>query len=310
MAVLVAPATASSFDVRVRDSSVSSCPCTANTVKVDIENMYKSADTFYLSLDLPSGWDSSQAFVQPDLMLSSGDSETIPVYITMPCMKDPGLFRVVLNVESSATNNEISREIPVQNLKCFFVSMDIDETYRELCLENGEGKTFDVTIENEGKKAESYILSTDKAWAVFSDSSVELDSGESRTIRLTLDMPDDSEGMQTINLHVHSEDSYAQDKEQIRVNVEDCYAFEASLLPSEVQGDGQEDGEQNDSGQGSQNGQSDGTDDGSSSDGDQNVSGDGITGQLTGGEYPWETMIVSIIIIIVVLAIIYIIVKR
>ena len=96
--VLVGLGSATSFDAQLSDDSVSSCPCTPNSIKVDVENLYRDADTIYMSLELPAGW---SGFVQPDVMLGSGDSETIPVYVTpTPCDIEPQSYDIILDIES------------------------------------------------------------------------------------------------------------------------------------------------------------------------------------------------------------------
>ena len=141
-AILMGLGAASSFDIQLSSDSISSCPCTPNTVKVDVQNLYRDADTIKFSLELPEGW---SGFVQPDVMLGSGDSETIPVYITpTPCGIEPGKYTATLAAESVMTGDEVPGTITIETLRCHYVSMDLGETYRDICQENGEGRVFGV----------------------------------------------------------------------------------------------------------------------------------------------------------------------
>lgn len=307
--VLVGLGSASSFDVTLSDRSVSSCPGTANTIKADIENMYRDADTIYLSLELPAGW---SGFVQPDVTLGSGDSETIPVYITpTPCSTGAGTFTATLNAESALTGDEISRTIDIETIKCHYVSLDIGDTYRDICQENGEGKTIGVVIKNEGKFEETFRLSTDTDWARFSDSSITLDGGDERTVQLNLDPPESVSGLQAMALSAASDASYAAASDTLQLNIRNCFDFEASLTPAETvsPGAGQQVSAPNDSGlpsvsiaQPNEIGQPNDSDSGMLP---------GFTGAFVTEDeaYPWESMIIAVIIVIVVLLIIYIVVR-
>jgi hypothetical protein len=234
-------------------------------------------------------------------MLGSGESGTITVYFTPDCGCEPGTYSVVLNAESVITGNEVSRTIAVETIKCHYVSVDTGETYKRLCQENGDGRIFDVDIGNEGKFNEVFVLSTDKDWAIFSDTSILVNGGDSRSVQVIMNPPEGLEGPQHILLEAESESSYAYDSEPVTVDIMNCYDFEARLTPG-TQGDA---GQEPDVSVGE-------PDETNGTDGDADGGMDGMTGAVTGDgqEFVWETMIVSIIIIIVVLVIIYIIVKR
>jgi uncharacterized membrane protein len=297
--VLMGLGSASSFDVQLSTDSISSCPCTANTIKVEVENLYRDADTIELSLELPTGW---SGFVQPDISLASGESDTVPVYITpTPCDIEPSIYNAVLNVESSITGDEISEKIEIETIKCHYVSIDLGETYRDVCQESNEGRVFGVVISNEGKFDEKFMLSTDTDWAIFSDDTIEISGGEEMTVELILSPPEDVMGVKTISISAQSDSSCAGTSEEVQVNIMNCYDFEATLTPAEV-GDGGDGGELPSV---------------TINEPEPNeavaepIDSPGITGALVGEgeEYPWESMIVAVIIIIVVLLIIYIVVR-
>ena len=296
-AILAGTGAAASFDMQLSTDSVSSCPCTPNEVKVDVTNLYRDVDTIEFSLELPDGW---SGFVQPDVMLGSGDSETIPVYITPSCDPESKTYTATLKAESIRTGNEMARAISIDILKCYFVSIDLEETYRDVCQESDEGKVFNVNIKNEGKSDEVFQLSTDTKWAVFSDSSVPISSGEEKTVQLMLDPPEDLAGVQSVILAAESASSYAKTSEEIEINIENCYGFKAKLTPAEK-------GETSETGTG---------DLPSVSIGEPEPEGDNGSDVITGmagseeGQYPWRSMVLAVIIIIVVLLIIYIIVKK
>ncbi|RLI96360.1 MAG: hypothetical protein DRO99_04565 [Candidatus Aenigmatarchaeota archaeon] len=293
-AVIMSPAYASSFDVSLYDNSLSSCPCSAIEVRADVDNMYKSADTIKLWLELPSGWTGSQAFVQKDVMLGSGESETIPVYITPPCNSGEGTYDVILHAKSSITGNEIVRKITVETLKCHFVNLDLGETYRDVCQENDDDRIFDVTVKNEGKFSETFNMKTSVDWAFFSDSTITLSPGEERTLELSLETPEEN-GVYNVLIMAESSSSYASAAQEVQLNVKDCYNFDAQLLPEDYRSVGT-----NDSGSAETPNQS------------GNTVTSGITGMVTGDEegYSWEAILIAVIMIVIVLAIIYIIVKK
>jgi len=301
--VLMGLGSASSFGIQLSADSVSSCPGTANTIKASVDNLYRSADTIYMSLELPAGW---SGFVQPDVMLGSGESETIPVYVTpTPCSAGPGTHTVVLNAESAMTGDEFSSTIEVETMKCHFVSIDLGETYRDVCQENGQGKVFGVVISNEGKFEETFELSTDTEWARFSDSSIVLDGGEGITVDLMLDPPESVSGIHAIMISASSDISYAAAAETVQVNIKNCYDFEASLTPAgDVTGPNETGEPAGDQGEPPSVSIAEPSETGAGN-------GEGITGAAAAGEeaYPWESMIVAVIIVIVVLLIIYIVVR-
>jgi len=314
-AIMVGMGAASSFDIQLSTDAVSSCPCTANIIKVDVQNMYQSADTIEFELDLPADW---SGFVQPDIMLGSGDSETITVYITPAKESDSGSYPVVLYVESVITGNEISRTINVEVLKCHYISIDLAETYREVCQESDEGRVFGVVLKNDGKLEETFRLSSDVGWVVFSDSSVEVAGGAEKTVQLILNPPEGLLGMQIINLVAKSETSYAQAEDGIQVDIKNCFDFEATLTPAnggvEVSDTGETGAAASETGTG-ETGEGETGLPSISTGGEEATPGEngGVTGAVTGAaegdEQPWGSMIVAVIIIIVILVIIYIVVK-
>ena len=298
-ALLVGSAAASSFDFSLSADYVSSCPCTPNEVKIDVQNLYQKADTISLELDLPDGWGRNQGFVEPEIMLGSGESGTVTLYITPPCDSGVGTHKAVVTATSAMTGNEVSKTLDIETMKCHYVSLSTDETYIELCQEGINDNSVEVVVENQGKSSESFMLSTNRDWATFSDSTLEIEAGGSRVVNLVLD-PEGLDGTNAVTIKAQSETSYAEDSEQLNINVENCFGFEARLTPSEK-----------------------GTETGASSPPSvsigENVKQDstggmendsGLTGMATLQEQSWEAMIVAIIIVIVVLAIIYILVKK
>jgi len=303
--VLVGLGSASSFNIQLSAPSVSSCPCTANTIKADIENLYRDADTFYLSLELPDEW---SGFVQPDIMLGSGESETVPIYITpSPCGIDPQTYRATLVAVSAITGDEISGIIDIETFKCHYISIDLGETYRDVCQENVEGKIFGVVLKNEGKFKETFSLSTDTEWAHFSDSSVELKGNEEQNVNLIIEPPEGMAGIHSIQLSVISDSSCASAGETVNVNIRNCYDFEAMLSPAGSDKD-MSTSAPNDSNLPSVS---------ISEPLQPDISAEpsqpsDITGSLVAedsNKYPWESMVVAVIIIIVVLLIIYIVIR-
>ena len=321
--VCAGSASATTFSMEAVEDYASSCPCTAIEFRVEFTNLYQKADTFRLSLDLPIGWSTNQAFVQPDIMLDTGESETIPVYVTPPCDAKVGVNQITLNARSALTANELSKSLNVETMKCYFASIDTDTTYRDVCLESDDGKTFDIKVMNEGKFVESYRLTSDVSWAMFSDSSVSIEPGREKSVSVVLNPPEGMTGVQSVILYADSLTSYSSTSEEIFLDIKDCFDFSASLTPTTPNTavvDQQPQGSSIiDLVQAGENGVT--TQSGDTGNGyspaltDSNDSGDQITGQATnatgtGTINAWERMIVALIIIIVVLVIIYIIVKK
>lgn len=291
LAVLVSNGSASSFDVQLQTSEISSCPCTPNAVRADVQNLYKSADTIRLSLDLPSGW---SGFVQPDVTLGSGDSESIPAYITPPCCSEPGEYSIPLNARSVTTGNEVSMTINIEVMKCYFISLDMDKTYTDICQESGE-TAMDVRVKNEGKFDDKVSFSTDTPWARVSDSSLAIPAGEERTVSVLIDPPDGLHGLDAIKLTAKSESSYARAVQEIHTNIKDCYGFDAILTPSE---------------KGVPVAAASAAQPSTAQPASQSNASPSITGMAASGLRSWETIIVALIIIVVILILIYLAVKK
>ena len=86
-------------------------------------------------------------------------------------------------------------------------------------------KTQNITLKNNGTKAQTYELSTNADWINLSQSAVDLDSGEEALVSMELDVPSDISGRYILNAFSDN----ANITRTLAINLlsdEQCYAYE------------------------------------------------------------------------------------
>jgi uncharacterized membrane protein len=220
----------------VPQDSVSSCPdsiISSDVLKVTITNNGESTDTLLLSLD----WIDNSGFILPDITLASGESREIePLWLTVPFSMEPGTYAARIEAESTLTGETENVDVKVNVLRCRSVDLSVTENFQETCTELTEPVQYSVTVTNNGKWDESFQLTADMDWVIFSDSTVYLLPGESKAVTVTATPPEGLEGSQKITLTASPTDSrfaYIRDTENLFLDIKDCYKFSAAITPSE-----------------------------------------------------------------------------
>lgn len=245
LVVLASPVLASDVDLQVSDpvgnpispfNPLETCPgpITVQDVSITITNIGPDSDTYSLSLDnLPEGWAGQ---IEAIAELGSGESKTLNLFlINMPVTTQAGTYTVKIRAESGSNANDFAEEDLVINiLPCYVVELDVAEKEKEICEESGEPVAFEISVTNKGKGADTFDLSASVDWASLPDSIENLEPEETETINLILNPPESLIGLQTVTVTVQSRSaSYARDTEDIKLNILNCYDFDASIQPSE-----------------------------------------------------------------------------
>jgi uncharacterized membrane protein len=231
----------SNIDMRVSTNeipsdSVSSCPdsiISSDVLSVTITNNGESTDTILLTLD----WIDESGFILPEITLASGESREIePLWLTVPFSMEPGTYAARIEAKSSLTGETSSVDVKVNVLRCRSVDLSVSQNFQETCSEVAQPVQYSVTVTNNGKWDESFQLSADKSWVLFSDSTVYLMPGESKVVAATATPPEGLEGSQKITLTASPTDprfAYIKDTENLFLDIKDCYRFSAGIQPAE-----------------------------------------------------------------------------
>ncbi len=223
---------AAPFQMNVIPNSVSLCQCSSITpenVKVSIKNLYEYPDTYTFTMDVPEGW---RYQIQLNAALNPGEEKELDLFlINIDCCVVPGTYTATLTAVSGLTGESVSKNIQIEILNCYDVELKTEKKYQRVCEERKEPAVYKVDVTNRGKFKETFELSSDKEWVVFSQNLVTLDSGETKTIKVTVQPPEDLRGMRTVNVYAKSTYSYAQDSETLAIDVQSCYNFTANLQP-------------------------------------------------------------------------------
>ncbi len=239
MAVLIVPsASAASFELGVEPSKVSVCPCSSITpelVSVDVKNLLDAADTYVFSMNVPAEWKNNQNRIELEKAVGPGQEQELDLFLINPgCDAVPGTYTVTINAVSGQTGDRISRTLEIEILKCYGVTIDVDEAFKETCVESREPVEYDISVANTGKFAETFALTSSVDWASLSDSSVTLDAGESRLLKLVLNPPEGLTGLQTVTIKAKLERTSAidvSDSATVQLNIEKCFGFDAAIQP-------------------------------------------------------------------------------
>jgi uncharacterized membrane protein len=240
--VSVSPVLAQSYETiainDIADVAHGICPrpITPRQVSIIITNLRADADTYQVDIEIPNGWD-KQYLPKDDITLDPGESEELQFIVTpyqrLPSEVEPGIYTLIINAESLTRGETFTKELYVEILSCYVVDLDIAEKEKEVCEESGEAVIFEIDVTNKGKGADTFDLSASVDWASLPDS-VTLEPEETETINLVLNPPEDLLGLQTVTVTAQSEAaSYARDTGDVKLNILNCYDFDASIQPSE-----------------------------------------------------------------------------
>ncbi|MBN2330208.1 MAG: hypothetical protein JXC85_00155 [Candidatus Aenigmarchaeota archaeon] len=216
-------------NLQVSSALIQFCPCdmvSSDEISVRISNYGSHTDTYSFSLGLPKGW---SGFIKPKVTLASGESAIIdPVWVTAPCGSEAGEFKVTVAAKSASSGKEYSEDLDITVLSCYDVGIE-SEGYLRTC--KNEGLAAEVTIANMGKMDDKYMISASPEWVMVSPAYVSMDAWDSETVSLTILPPSGRIGVENITIRAESELSYAEAEEVIKLTIQPCYVFEASVSP-------------------------------------------------------------------------------
>lgn len=205
------------------------CPCdivSSNEMTVEIANYGSYTDTYLFSLELPPGW---SGFIKPQVTLASGESSFIePVWVTAPCVSEAGEFTITVVAESASSGKKYSEDLDITVLSCY----DIDiETQGFLRTCQNKDLTSEILLTNMGKMDDKYRVSVSPEWVIVSPDSVSVDAWDSDIVELAILTPPGKIGVENITITVESEMSYAAAEKVVKLTIQPCYVFEASISP-------------------------------------------------------------------------------
>ncbi len=213
------------FSFTLSYDKVSGCPGYAIPIDAVITNNDDVTHTYFLSLEMPQGWETpDNGFIQPDITLASGESQTITFWVNPPPV-EPGKYTVKVKAKNGG---EISKTLEVEVLRCHDVKIEVEETM-EVC-ENAEF-AYVINLSNRGKEQEEFELVVTGSWGeeLFRED-ILLGAGEEREVTANITSPGENG---KITAAVASRTSYAKDEDYTNLFVKKCYDFDASLTPAE-----------------------------------------------------------------------------
>ncbi|MCD6591181.1 MAG: hypothetical protein J7K72_04385, partial [Candidatus Aenigmarchaeota archaeon] len=216
------------FSVTLSQNTISGCPGYTIPVDVVITNNDDETHTYFLSLKMPDGWAvPDNAFIQPDITLASGETQTIRFFVNPPNV-NPGIYKISVGVSNGYET--IFTGLDVEVLKCHSVVFS-GERSLDVCKDKKFLYTINIT--NDGKDTETFDIDVTSSWSgsMYSDV-VKLLSGETKALRINITAPSQT-GKFTISASATSQTSYAHAEFQTSLNVENCYDFSLSLQPHE-----------------------------------------------------------------------------
>jgi uncharacterized membrane protein len=226
------PGTAQAYyggDLEVTSELSQACPCdiiSSGEMLVELTNYGTKPDTFYIAMEIPEGW---SGFILPEVTLSSGESLMLdPAWVTPPCGTDPGKYTVRFSAESAMSGKVAEEELEIELMACHAVVLEGDDF--STC--EGQEKVSWFTISNQGNLKETFSLSARPEW-VSMPKSVEVEPGAERTTQITASPPEGVTGPQNITITALSRDTYAKATAVIRLDVNKCHYFTASMVPPE-----------------------------------------------------------------------------
>jgi uncharacterized membrane protein len=242
--LLAGSAGAANLELTVSPLSVTSCSdrvLTASDVKIYIKNLLPRTDTVSLSISWVSNGYS--AFIKPDIAIASGEQVLIDtIFINLPYTLQPGRYIATVKAVSSTTGETVSKELAVTVLGCHLIEVSSADASKKTCNEEKAPVSYSIVLSNPGKFDETVTLSARSAgqaisWASFSESTLVLRSGSTKTVAMTVLPPKELSGVvQTITVEAKSADSFARGSGSVSLSVEKCYDFSASVSPSRLSG--------------------------------------------------------------------------
>lgn len=217
----------SNIGMSLSKEKISRCPASTETLDLTLTNNDDVTHTYSLSLEMPQGWGiPDNGFIQPDMLLASGQSEKISFWINPPAVA-PGIYNV--KVKAKAGVEEAYKNIEVEVLRCHDVAIELPPTIT-MCADSEFQYTFSIT--NKGKENEEFETVASSSWgAELYKGSVTIEAGKKKDIAFKLVVPKESG---KITVKAASKSSYAKDEQYTRLSVQKCYDLQARIEPKEI----------------------------------------------------------------------------
>ncbi len=217
-------------DLDIESDITSVCPCdiiSSSEIAVKLTNYGTKTDTFYLSVEVPEDW---SAFVMPEVTLASGESVMIdPAWVAPPCGTLPGTYTVKFKAVSAMSGKITEKELDLDVMMCHAVEI----TGRDFSTCEGVKKSVSIDVSNSGNLEDTFTLTASPSWVSVSPSSVTLGELQTKEVTLTAIPPESFSGALNVTVTALAMNTYARTEESMRLDVNRCNYFAASMVPPE-----------------------------------------------------------------------------
>lgn len=215
------PVYAQDFELTSPDNAVDLCTGETALFTVNVRNTASEVGYYTFSVDgLASSWVTA---IPLGMILKPGESDNVFIYATPNSFVIPSNYGFNLIASSGAKTERLSFNANVKD--CHEVqATGFGE--KELCSESTE--TYNVEIKNTGRYDESYSISVSgdlKDYVSLSQSTININSGESKTVFATVNYPSNLEGSHSFSINIKSKTSNAQTTVNFPISILGCYDF-------------------------------------------------------------------------------------
>lgn len=232
-------ATGNEYGIPPQANPVEICPgpLIEKDATLKVSNVGPSTDTYYFSLqDMPIGWIVSQSKIQPYIMLASGESKLLNLFVLNTYYAEPGVytqpgtyFFTIKTVSGTDPSYVILKRIQVNILPCFALQLTADQASRETCSEKAEDVGYTLTLKNSGKSRDIFDISAPSP-AKLSTASISLEPNQSSTFTVTV--PSSGlQGSNAIPVVARGRVTKASANVTLTLNVKDCYSSDIAIDP-------------------------------------------------------------------------------
>ncbi len=230
-------ATGNEYGTQTNPVQMCSGPITGGVkgdVAIKVANVGPSTDTYAFSLqDMPAGWTGQ---IQPDVMLASGESKMLDLFVVNTYYTEPGTYFFTIKAVSGTDGSYVIplKRIQADILPCYTLQMT-DQINKDVCQEAGGDVNYTVSLKNTGKYSENYDLSASSPSAKLQQGSISLAPNQSANFMVTVSSAG-VQGIQSVDIVAKSRTSQASATAKLGLNVKDCYSSDAAIEPSEATG--------------------------------------------------------------------------
>lgn len=189
--------------------------------EVTVENTGPTKDIYEITSSVPS-----EIRIKPEeVSLEPGTEETVNLWYDPMIDKDEGTYSFSITATSQASGQSYSDQATVSVIKEHKVDLTVDRSSKTGCL--GEQVKYDLQVTNTGIQQEAFDIRTDKG--TLSRNSVNLEDDETQNVTLTISS--NSPVQQNFNVVASSQESYADDIQNIDFQAERCWDSAVSITP-------------------------------------------------------------------------------